>query len=54
MGLKPKHNKRIREKNISIGLHGYNLFKAYNKKTINILTHCNAGWITYSYALGGD
>ena len=33
------------EKNISIGLHGYNLFKAYNKKTINILTHCNAGWL---------
>ena len=33
------------EKNILIGLHGYNLFKIYNKKTINILTHCNAGWL---------
>jgi len=33
------------EKNISIGLHGFNLFKPSNKKTINILTHCNAGWL---------
>ena len=33
------------DKNISIGLHGYNLFSACNKKTINILTHCNAGWL---------
>ena len=33
------------DKNILIGLHGYNLFKTYNKKTINILTHCNAGWL---------
>mgnify|MGYP000100083499 CR=1 FL=1 len=33
------------EKNISIGMHGYNLFKAFNEKTINILTHCNAGWL---------
>ena len=33
------------EKNISIGLHGYDLFRACNKKTINILTHCNAGWL---------
>ena len=33
------------EKNISIGVHGYDLFKVYNKKTINILTHCNAGWL---------
>ena len=33
------------ERNISIGLHGYNLFKPLDKKTINILTHCNAGWL---------
>ena len=33
------------EKNISIGLHGYNLIKVHNKKPINILTHCNAGWL---------
>ena len=33
------------EKNISIGLHGYDLFKLSDKKTINILTHCNAGWL---------
>lgn len=33
------------EKNILIGVHGYDLFRAYNKKTINILTHCNAGWL---------
>lgn len=31
--------------NISIGFHGYNLFKENNKKTINFLTHCNAGWL---------
>ncbi len=28
-----------------IGIHGLEVFKGLNKKKLNILTHCNAGWL---------
>ena len=32
--------------NQSIGMHGHNLIEStFNKKTLHVLTHCNAGWL---------